>query len=102
MNEEIDVEEQKYPKIPLWLVWTVNPLTSEHMLRSVCTDEKLADWHRRALEYHIKDAKEGGHGGGEIGNRLVVVERSDANHLYGERTMTTIRGAIEMDSARSI
>lgn len=100
--EELEAKERQYPKMDLWLVWTVNPVTGEHMLRAVCTDEGLADFYRKALEYHIKDAREGGHGGGEIGSRLVSVEKTDSNHLYAEETMMTIRDIIKNDRGRAI
>jgi hypothetical protein len=97
----LESEEEKYPKLKIWLVRTVDTITGEEYLRSVCTVKALAEWHERALKDWVRRASEGEHSG-ERGNRVVQVEESDANHLYGERTMETIRGLMAMDKERSI
>jgi transposase-like protein len=98
---KLETEEEKYPKLKIWLIWTEDPVTHTSSIRSVCTDKKLAEIHERALKDWIRRARDGEHSG-EKGNRVVVVEESDANHLYGERMLQTIRNLEKMDRERSI
>jgi hypothetical protein len=101
VKTKLDSEEEKYPKMKIWLIWTVDTITGEEYLRSVCTDKTLADFHELALKDWVRRAREGDHTC-EKANRVVQVEESDANHLYGERTMTTIRGLMAKEKERSI
>jgi len=98
---KLETEEEQYPKMKIWLIWTQDPITHDAALRSVCTDKKLARIHERALKDWIRRAKEGEHSG-ERSNRIVSIEESDANHLYGERTLTAIRNLMKMEEERSI
>ena len=97
----LDDKEEQYPKIKIWLVWTQDPITYTSSLRSVCTDKGLADYHALALKDGIRRAREGEHSS-ENEQSIVVVEESDANHLYGERTLRTIRDLEKQEQERSI
>jgi len=97
----LDVEEDRRQKIKIWLVWTQDPITYTSSLRSVCTDKGLADYHALALKDGIRRAREGEHSS-ENEQSIVVVEESDANHLYGERTLRTIRDLEKQEQERSI
>ena len=97
----LESEEEKYPKLKIWLVWTQDPITYTSSLRSVCTEKKLAEFHGQVLRDGIRRAREGEYSG-ENERRSVVVEESDTNHLYGERTLRTIRDLQKMDRERAI
>lgn len=97
----LDAEEGRHPQMKIWLVWTQDPITYTSSLRSVCTDKGLADYHALALKDGIRRAREGEHSS-ENEQRIVVVEESDTNHLYGERTLRTIRDLEKQDRERSI
>jgi hypothetical protein len=100
-QEELDALEAKYPKIDLWLIYTQDPVTYEASLRAVCTDKTLADIYERGLKQGIQLSKEGEFSP-ERANRIVVVEKTDANHLYGERTMEKILDLQKFDKERAI
>ncbi len=97
----IEQEEGKYPKQKIWLVWTQDSVTYTSSLRSICSDRKLAEFHEKVLKDGIRRAREGEHSG-EREQRVVVIEESDTNHLYGERTLRAIRDLKQWERRRAI
>lgn len=69
--------DPKWDQHPVWFVWVkkTNPMTAKPYLdlRSVCTNEALAELHRDMVIRDEKDAE------------AIWIEKRDTDHLYAMR-----------------
>lgn len=69
--------EPTWDQYPVWFVWVkkTSPLTAKPYLdlRSVCTNEALAQLHRDMVIRDEKDAE------------AILIEKRDTDHLYAQR-----------------